>query len=747
MQRKHGVILTLISCLALLGVSPVAANADPLTQSPEWTKPLPDIAPRNLEVSADGTVMGSTCDYSTNAVIGLDPSDGATITDMPSSYDGTIRCVIEQAVGHDDTVYVIESENMDGRYGTYATAFVAAYKDDVRLWKRDFGSCQAQSNWWPYGMIETEIVPQSLEVGHDGGIYLIATANGACEPYLKDKLVKLDKKTGDVRYTVPLNTVGTDGAWLANRLTAYEQGLVVADAQVLRYMNYDGTDQGDRSMVYNEGVINHIVAPDGHAFMTPIWNGNIPCGSITHNPGTDTGSPNTFTLDECFGDVVNMKQVPGGKFALEYYDGPQQQGNYNVKLYNSDGTSEYERILTPNGESGSPYSTRMSYDSAGNAMITQIESNGKLSFEVMDGDGVTTASFEAAGISVSANKLGPVAISDGVAYVVICNASCWYNQSAQGSVLYKFAIPEIGDSYPRGHLVNTDPSFKQYVAMGDSYSSGEGNGSFYAGTDVADVNKCHRSTNAYGPLIANHVPSENLGLVDFTACSGATTEDVLGLPDPVDPNDKGGIWNEPAQVDALSEQTDVVTISIGGNDVSFGGYAEQCILVDCDVNTTAYYDIVHALEFDLHAKLYNLYQQILEKAPNAKVYVVGYSQLAPNPDVVSIPAQCVYFHSSTHGSGADARAARNVVTKLNEVIDFAVTSAESVKSTYQGRISFIDPNENTTVNFSQHDVCQGGNSYFHNVIPDDADIYKEKIFHPNVAGHEAYAVAVVEGMS
>ena len=747
MQRKHGVVLTLISCLALMGVSPVAANADPLTRSAEWTKSLPDIAPRNLEVSADGTVLGSTCDYSTNAVIGLAPSDGATITDMPSSYDGTIRCVLEQAVGHDDTVYVIESENMDGRYGTYATAFVAAYKDDVRLWKRDFGTCQAQSNWWPYGMIETEIVPQSLEVGHDGGIYMLATANGACEPYLKDRLVKLDKKTGEVRYTVPLNTVGTDGSWLASRLTAYDQGLVVADAQRLRYFNYDGTDQVDRSMTYHQGVVNHVVAADGHAFLTPIWDGDIPCGDITHNPGPNSGSPYTFTLDECFGDTVNMKSVPGGKFALEYYDGPQRQGNYNVKLYNADGTSEYERVLTPNGESGSPYNTRMSYDSAGNAMITQIESNGKLSFEVLDGDGATTVAFEAAGVTVGANKLGPVAISDGVAYVVICNATCSYSQSSQGSVLYKFAIPEIDNDYPRGHLVNTDPSFKQYVAMGDSYSSGEGNGDFYAGTDIANVNKCHRSANAYGPLIATQVPYENLGLVDFTACSGATTEDVLGLPDPVDPSDKGGIWNEPAQIDALSDQTDVVTISIGGNDIGFGEFAYQCIAFDCDVNTTAYYDAMHATEFDLHAKLYSLYQQLLEKAPNAKIYVVGYTQLAPDPSLGSMPLQCAYFNSSTHGAGEDARAARLLVAKLNEVIDFAVTSAESVKPEYDGRISFIDPNEDTLANFAQHDVCQGGNSYFHNVTPEDAIAYKQKIFHPNVAGQEAYAVAVAQAMN
>jgi hypothetical protein len=281
--------------------------------------------------------------------------------------------------------------------------------------------------------------------------------------------------------------------------------------------------------------------------------------------------------------------------------------------------------------------------------------------------------------------------------------------------------------------------------MGDSYSSGEGNSSFYSGTDV-DANKCHRSANAYGPMMATHLSYLNLGLVDFTACSGATTEDVLGLPDPVDPNSKAGIWNEPAQIDVLSDQTDVVTISIGGNDIGFGGYATECILRDCDVSTATYFDTMHSIEFDLHAKLYSLYQQILEKAPNAKIYVVGYTQLAPDPTLGAMPAQCAYFNS-TMGAGEDARAARNVVAKLNEVIDFAVSSAKNVKPSYDGRISFINPNEDTLANFAQHDVCQGAISYFHNVLPDDAEIYKAKIFHPNTNGQEAYAAAVAQAMN
>ena len=57
-----------------------------------------------------------------------------------------------------------------------------------------------------------------------------------------------------------------------------------------------------------------------------------------------------------------------------------------------------------------------------------------------------------------------------------------------------------------------------YVALGDSYSSGVGAGSY-----ISSSGSCDRSTNAY-PYLWNaaHSPSS----FAFNACSGATTDDV-----------------------------------------------------------------------------------------------------------------------------------------------------------------------------------------------------------------------------
>ena len=82
-----------------------------------------------------------------------------------------------------------------------------------------------------------------------------------------------------------------------------------------------------------------------------------------------------------------------------------------------------------------------------------------------------------------------------------------------------------------------------YVALGDSYSSGTGAGSY-----VNDGTACQRSVHAYPSLLAS---SQNLSLT-FRACSGATVADVTNT-----------------QLSALGSATTHVTISVGGNDAGF----------------------------------------------------------------------------------------------------------------------------------------------------------------------------------
>ncbi|WP_088184731.1 GDSL-type esterase/lipase family protein [Sphingobium sp. Z007] len=105
---------------------------------------------------------------------------------------------------------------------------------------------------------------------------------------------------------------------------------------------------------------------------------------------------------------------------------------------------------------------------------------------------------------------------------------------------------------------STAPSAR-YVAMGSFFAAGPGV------TVSADspATRCTRSRDNYAHQLAR---LRHLDLVDVS-CGGATTAHLLGS------------WKELApQLDALTPDTALATITIGGNDVSYVGYlfAEEC---------------------------------------------------------------------------------------------------------------------------------------------------------------------------
>jgi lysophospholipase L1-like esterase len=137
-----------------------------------------------------------------------------------------------------------------------------------------------------------------------------------------------------------------------------------------------------------------------------------------------------------------------------------------------------------------------------------------------------------------------------------------------------------------------------YVALGDSYASGVGTRTYY---DTS----CDRSVYAYSELLASR-----LGLaLNLQACSGAKTTDVISK-----------------QVGALSASTQFVTISVGGNDIGFSGVIEKCALpfYNCTPDITKAEAIISST---LPGSLDAVYTQIRDRAPNAKVVVVGYPHL------------------------------------------------------------------------------------------------------------------------
>ncbi|MDG4799677.1 SGNH/GDSL hydrolase family protein [Micromonospora sp. WMMD980] len=139
-----------------------------------------------------------------------------------------------------------------------------------------------------------------------------------------------------------------------------------------------------------------------------------------------------------------------------------------------------------------------------------------------------------------------------------------------------------------------------YVALGDSYSSGVGAGPY-------DLSTCLRSQKSYAPLwAAAHVVTS----FRFPACGGAVTADVLNN-----------------QVGQLSSTTTLVTITIGGNDAGFADVMTSCRFGSTSSCESAVAGAKTFATATLPGRLDATYTAIRERAPNARLVVLGYPRL------------------------------------------------------------------------------------------------------------------------
>jgi lysophospholipase L1-like esterase len=141
-----------------------------------------------------------------------------------------------------------------------------------------------------------------------------------------------------------------------------------------------------------------------------------------------------------------------------------------------------------------------------------------------------------------------------------------------------------------------------YVALGDSYSSGVGAGGYDPASGI-----CERSPRSYTALWAAGHPGTAFTSV---ACGGATTDDVLSK-----------------QVGALSSATTMVTITIGGNDAGFVSVVTTCLLGTDGACSFAVNAAKAYATTVLPGKLDRTYAAIRSHAPHARVIVLGYPRL------------------------------------------------------------------------------------------------------------------------
>jgi lysophospholipase L1-like esterase len=230
-----------------------------------------------------------------------------------------------------------------------------------------------------------------------------------------------------------------------------------------------------------------------------------------------------------------------------------------------------------------------------------------------------------------------------------------------------------------------------YAALGDSYSAGVGTGSYTL--DSA----CKRSVYAYPYLWAQRHTGTALS---FVACSGAKTSDLLAN-----------------QIQAVTSSTDLVTMTIGGNDIGFASLIQQCTLSDC----SAALDSTRAnLETTLGSKLDAVFTTVKSHAAlEAKIVVLGYPH--------------VFSGAGCFGTLGISSTEETKANQLSDALDTVIsTHAAADGVTYESAIAA----------FTGHAVCSSspwlnGLNLFNTT----------ESYHPNKAGHSSGYLALLTSVA
>ncbi len=299
----------------------------------------------------------------------------------------------------------------------------------------------------------------------------------------------------------------------------------------------------------------------------------------------------------------------------------------------------------------------------------------------------------------------------------------------------------------------SEESQLDYLALGDSFTSGEGIFDYKTGTDSDNpFNKCHLSDFSYPFLLKQ---SQQFNQVESVACSGAKMKDIR-FDDPTknyrsDARQSHGkehhlldqeIYNNffvgyRPQIDFVDHyKPRAVTVSIGGNDIGFGHIIANCLSPGtCYKDPTQKADLLNTIA-SKKDQLTMIFQHIKQAAAtNASIYVVGYPSLA-NPD-----GAC----------GLNVRLDKNelefgneIVGQLNETLQQAAQLA---------RVAYIDVAhvlhghrlcENTGDQLAINGLTAGNDKTFTLALNDlawsiDFHLTGRESYHPTKLGHQLYA--------
>lgn len=323
---------------------------------------------------------------------------------------------------------------------------------------------------------------------------------------------------------------------------------------------------------------------------------------------------------------------------------------------------------------------------------------------------------------------------------------------------------EYPDGY-RGMRIPSNPTKLDYLALGDSYSSGEGDTEKNNATgqkyyrQLTDVNedkkqgipgeKCHISTRSYPYKLAQYMELKQTGTRqwDTVACGGATIYDLNGsnsggydgqndrLRDYADKNTlqkmalNEMIPGRVKQIEFMKKyQPKVITLTAGGNDVDFGGKIRSCVdprerWDTCDWAKKDMDTLGSQIkgQFD---RLVELYKELKAASPKSKIYAIGYPQFITDTE----PAAC-----GLNAGAIDLDERRMIVRAtqyMNEVIEAAARKAG---------VKYVDISQ--ALNGGK--MCEKHQIYMTGIV----GFGEQESYHPNKFGHTMIFVEIAKQLN
>ena len=266
--------------------------------------------------------------------------------------------------------------------------------------------------------------------------------------------------------------------------------------------------------------------------------------------------------------------------------------------------------------------------------------------------------------------------------------------------------------------------------LGDSYSAGNGAGAYYGDKEA------YRSHNNWAHKYVEWLNSQGTPTVlTNLAHSGNVTNDLT---------------KSRGQIDEMSEDTNLVMFTIGGNDVNFSDIVKECFTLGLRDAKTCKEKVADAntkLE-SVKSNTLTILQKIDNKLKNdAQVILVGYPRLATNRNYILDNSGVRY------DAGAGVRSLSDTSMGIQSTLvqewnkshpSLKVTYVDGVINTFDGHEPDPSPKHRNPQRWINEFLETEGKIKDNGQIESESSSDTNEFYHPNITGHAEIAKLIAE---